>query len=205
MRIVLHGLAGTGKSSLGELLAHRLGYELYAYADPLKLLCAEFIQELPWWGNKTEKETEYLVRDLDFNFIVNFGSSLGLRFDVLHAINIYFLDIVENKETISAREILQYVGTEIVRNMQERDFWVKLGQSKDDVVITDVRFVNELVDFNIKLLGGVSESGDTHESESGIDDAYFDLILENKFSENPEQQLEELTNLIMEKIVNGEE
>jgi hypothetical protein len=89
--------------------------------------------------------------------------------------------------------------------MQGRDFWVKLGQSKDDVVITDVRFVNELVDFNIKLIGGISESSDTHESENGIDDAYFDLILENKFSENPEQQLEELTNLIMEKINNGEE
>ena len=205
MQIGLHGLAGTGKSSLGELLAHRLGYELYAYANPLKLLCAEFIPELPWWGNKTEKEIEYLVRDLDFNFIVNFGSSLGLRFDVLHAINVYFLDIVENKETVSAREILQYVGTEIVRNMQGRDFWVKLGQSKDDVVITDVRFVNELVDFNIKLIGGISESSDTHESENGIDDAYFDLILENKFSENPEQQLEELTNLIMEKIANGED
>lgn len=205
MRIGLHGLAGTGKSSLGELLAHRLGYELYAYANPLKDLCAEFIPELPWYGNKLEKETEYLVRDLGFNFNVNFGSSLGLRWDVLHAINVYFLDIAENKETVSAREILQYVGTEIVRNMQGRDFWVDLGKAQDNVVITDVRFLNELVDFNIKLYGGVSESGDTHESEAGIPDTYFDLILVNEFSENPEEQLEQLVALILEKLNNDEE
>lgn len=205
MRIGLHGLAGTGKSSLGELLAHKTGYELYAYANPLKQLCAEFIPELPWYGNKTEKETEYLVRDLNFNFKVDFGSLLGLRFDVLHAINVYFLDIVENKETVSAREILQYVGTEIIRNMQGRDFWVDLGKAQDNVVITDVRFLNELVDFNIKLLGGISESGDTHESEAGIPDTYFDLILVNEFSENPQEQLEQLVTLILEKLNNDEE
>lgn len=205
MRIGLHGKAGAGKDSIGQLLADKLGYELYAYADPLKELCKEFIPELPWWGTKTEKETEYLVRDLDFNFTVTFGSNIGLRWDVLHAINVYFLDIVENKEKISAREILQYVGTEIVRKMQGNYFWVTLGQSKDNVVITDVRFVNELVDYNFKIVCGISESGDSHESEKGIDDAYFDLVLENKFSNNPKQQLDKLTNLILEKLANEKE
>ncbi len=203
MWIGLHGKAGVGKDSIGKLLADKLGYELYAYAIPLKELCAEFIPELPWYGNKTEKETEYLVRELNFNFKVNFGSELGLRWDVLHAINIYFLDILENKDTITAREILQYVGTDIVRKMQGQDFWVNLGQAKENVVITDVRFVNELADYNVKLLGGISKSGDTHESETELDNSYFNLILENKFSENPEQQLEQLVKLIMENIANG--
>ena len=205
MKIGLHGLAGTGKNSVGELLAEKIGYNTYAYANPLKELCAEFVQELPWWGNKSEKEREFFVRNLDFNFKVDFGASLGLSWDVLHAINIYFLDILENKEVVTAREILQYVGTEIVRNMQGRDFWVDLGKSQDDVVITDVRFLNELVDFNIKLYGGVSESGDKHESEVGIDDTYFDLILVNEFSEQPQEQLQQLVDVIMEKIINGEE
>lgn len=203
MKIGLHGLAGTGKSSLGELLAERIGYITYAYANPLKELCAEFIPELPWYGNKSEKEREYFVRKLDFNFKVDFGASLGLRWDVLHAINIYFLDILENKEVVTAREILQYVGTEIVRNMQGRDFWVDLGKAQDDVVITDVRFLNELVDFNIKLYGGVSESGDKHESEVGIDDSYFDLTLVNEFSEQPQEQLKQLVDVIMEKLTHG--
>ncbi len=203
MKIGLHGKAGSGKSSIGSVLAEELGYELYAYADPLKQLCEEFIPDLPWWGNKTDKETKYLVRDLDCNFTVNFGSKLGLRWDVLHAINIYFLDILENKDTITAREILQYVGTDIVRKMQGQDFWVNLGQAKENVVITDVRFVNELADYNFKIVGGISKSGDTHESETELDNAYFNLILENKFSENPEQQLEQLVKLIMENIANG--
>lgn len=202
MRIGLHGKAGVGKDSIGQLLAGQLGYELYAYATPLKELCAEFIPELPWYGNKTEKETEYLVRDLDFNFTVTFGSELGLRWDVLHAINVYFLDILENKETITTREILQYVGTDIVRKMQGQDFWVNLGQSKENVVITDVRFVNELVDYNFKIVGGISDSEDTHQSELGIDDVYFDLIIQNPFTLTPEKQIESIVSNIIE-VLNG--
>lgn len=202
MRIGLHGKAGAGKNSIGQLLADKLGYELYAYADPLKELCKEFIPELPWWGTKTEKETEYLVRDLDFNFTVTFGSELGLRWDVLHAINVYFLDILENKETITTREILQYVGTDIVRKMQGQDFWVNLGQSKENVVITDVRFVNELVDYNFKIVGGISDSEDTHQSELGIDDVYFDLIIQNPFTLTPEKQIESIVSNIIE-VLNG--
>lgn len=202
MRIGLHGKAGAGKDSIGKLLADQLGYELYAYADPLKELCKEFIPELPWWGTKTEKETEYLVRDLDFNFTVTFGSELGLRWDVLHAINVYFLDILENKDTITAREILQYVGTDIVRKMQGQDFWVNLGQSKENVVITDVRFVNELVDYNFKIVGGISDSEDTHQSELGIDDVYFDLIIQNPRTNNPEKQIESIVSNIIE-VLNG--
>lgn len=202
MRIGLHGKAGVGKNSIGQLLAEELGMQLYAYAVPLKELCAEFIPELPWYGNKTEKETEYPVRELNFNFKVNFGSDLGLRWDVLHAINVYFLDILENKETITAREILQYVGTDIVRKMQGHDFWVNLGQAKENVVITDVRFVNELVDYNFKIVGGISDSEDTHQSELGIEDAYFDLIIQNPRTNNPEKQIKSIVSNIIE-VLNG--
>ena len=202
MRIGLHGKAGVGKDSIGQLLAKKLGLEIYAYADPLKELCKEFIPELPWWGTKTEKETEYLVRDLDFNFTVTFGSNIGLRWDVLHAINVYFLDILENKDTITAREILQYVGTDIVRKMQGQDFWVALGQSKDNVVITDVRFVNELVDYNIKVRGGISDSEDYHTSEVEMPDEYFDIIVKNPFTLTPEKQIKSIVFNIIE-VLNG--
>lgn len=205
MRIGLHGKAGVGKDSIGQLLAKKLGLEIYAYADPLKELCKEFIPELPWWGTKTEKETEYLVRDLDFNFTVTFGSNIGLRWDVLHAINVYFLDILENKDTITAREILQYVGTDIVRKMQGQDFWVALGQSKDNVVITDVRFVNELVDYNIKVRGGISDSEDYHTSEVEMPDEYFDLIIHNPRTNNPEEQIKAIVSIVSNiiEVLNG--
>ena len=199
MRIGIAGLAGSGKSTIGLLLAKNIGYEQYAYADPLKELCVAFIPELPWYGNKKEKETNYLVRDLDFNFM-EYENTIGLRYDVLHMINMYFLDILENKEYVNAREVLQYIGTDIVRNHQEYDFWVNLGKTKEDVVITDVRFENELVDYNIKIYGGVSTEGDNHISEVEIPDEHFDLILENKFSENPEEQLQQLVKTIMENL-----
>ena len=199
MRIGIAGRAGSGKDTIGLLLAKNIGYKQYAYANPLKELCRAFIPGLPWYGNKKEKETDYLVRDLDFNFMA-YENVIGLRYDVLHMINMYFLDILENKEYVNAREVLQYIGTDIVRNNQGYDFWVNLGKSKENVVITDVRFENELVDYNIKIYGGVSVGGDSHISEVEIPDEHFDLILENKFSENPEEQLQQLVKTIMENL-----
>lgn len=204
MIIGIAGRSGSGKDSIGKLLASKLFYDTYAYAIPLKELCKCFIPGLPWYGDKTQKEKQYLVSDLDF-FFAEFENTIGLRYDVLHYINIYFLDILENKETVSAREILQYIGTDIVRKYQGYDFWVKLVKSKDNLVVTDVRFENELVDFNIKIHGGISDSSDKHESEQELDDSWFDLILTNEYSTDPDQQLKQLVEIILEKLSDVEE
>lgn len=201
MKIGIHGKAGSGKDSIGSVLAEELGMQLYAYANPLKKLCQAFIPELPYWGNKTEKETPYLVRDLTFRFM-EYDNSEGIRYDVLHMINMYFLDVLENKETISAREVLQYVGTDIVRKHLDKDFWVNLGKSKENVVITDVRFDNELVDFNIKVRGGISASTDYHASEVEMPDEYFDIIVKNPFTLTPEKQIKSIVSNIIE-VLNG--
>ena len=60
---------------------------------------------------------------------------------------------------ITPRRILQYWGTEVCRNGFHNDIWVasvenKLRQTKDDVVITDCRFKNEVE--AIKNAGGVT-------------------------------------------------
>jgi type I restriction-modification system DNA methylase subunit len=79
---------------------------------------------------------------------------------------------------------------------------VNLGQAKENVVITDVRFVNELVDYNFKIVGGISDSEDTHQSELGIDDVYFDLIIQNPRTNNPEKQIKSIVSNIIE-VLNG--
>ena len=53
------------------------------------------------------------------------------------------------KQDITPRYILQYWGTEVVRRGFHNDMWVaslenRLRQSKDDIVITDCRFPNEI-------------------------------------------------------------
>jgi hypothetical protein len=60
---------------------------------------------------------------------------------------------------ITPRRVLQYWGTEVLRNNFHKDIWVasvenKLRQSKDNIVITDCRFINEVN--AIKNVGGTT-------------------------------------------------
>jgi len=59
--------------------------------------------------------------------------------------------------TLTPRWVLQYWGTEVCRKTFHDDIWIaslenKLRQSKDNVVVSDVRFPNEVT--AIKNLGG---------------------------------------------------
>ena len=62
-----------------------------------------------------------------------------------------------NMPNLTPRYVLQYMGTEVFRNHFHTDIWVasvehKLLTSKDDVVITDARFANEVE--AVKRVGG---------------------------------------------------
>lgn len=99
------------------------------------------------------------------------------------------LDMV-GREFKTPRELLQYVGTDIVRNKVDVNGWVKIAQTKikewfdrgENVVVTDVRFPNE-ADVITQLGGQLvkidrkQEIVDTHESEK--QDFNVDLILDN--------------------------
>lgn len=63
------------------------------------------------------------------------------------------------KMDITPRWVLQYWGTDVLRNNFHPDIWVasvenKLRQSKDNIVITDCRFANEIQ--AIKNAGGIT-------------------------------------------------
>jgi hypothetical protein len=60
---------------------------------------------------------------------------------------------------ITPRWILQYWGTEVCRNHFHNDIWVasvenKLRQAKDNIVITDCRFANEVN--SLKKVGAIT-------------------------------------------------
>lgn len=60
--------------------------------------------------------------------------------------------------TLTPRWVLQYWGTEVCRKTFHDDIWIaslenKLRQSKDNIVVSDVRFPNEVT--AIKNLGGM--------------------------------------------------
>ena len=67
--------------------------------------------------------------------------------------------IRDRGKDITPRWILQYWGTEVCRQGFHDDIWVasvenKLRQAKDDIVITDCRFANEIK--AIKDAGGIT-------------------------------------------------
>jgi hypothetical protein len=64
-----------------------------------------------------------------------------------------------NIPKLTPRWLLQYWGTEVCRQGFHDDIWIasvenKLRTSKDDIVITDCRFINEML--AIKKVGGIT-------------------------------------------------
>lgn len=101
------------------------------------------------------------------------------------------------QKTPFARQMLQKIGTNLIRNQIDPNFWVRLCNQKiqmllsqgiDKIVIDDVRFPNEAQ--LIKTSGGIlvkiinlaerpTNEFDLHESESYTDELPYDFIIKN--------------------------
>ena len=103
----------------------------------------------------------------------------------------------DGKKDEKGRQLLQYVGTDVVRR-KEPDFWVEFivkilklfNDNWDYVIIPDCRFPNEidgLSDFDVVSVrirrpyydNGLSAEAQHHVSELALDDYSFDEILVN--------------------------
>ena len=108
--------------------------------------------------------------------------------------------IVHKKGTMTAREVLQYVGTDVFRKMNS-DVWLNslLSKIQDDApeiaLISDVRFENEIEviqkkkGFVIGLTRDPYEQTDRHASEAEIEKCLeaCDAIVDNSSLTIPEQ------------------
>ena len=155
--ICISGKARAGKDTYAGYLAEELrsdGYKVLVvhYADLLKFVCKQFFD---WDGSKDEH----------------------------------------------GRWLLQYVGTNVVRE-KNHDFWAQTLMCLldyledfaqwDFVIIPDARFHNEIdmvkefgfpmLHFRVERPGcdsDLTEEQKSHPSETGLDDAEYDLIIEN--------------------------
>jgi len=102
-----------------------------------------------------------------------------------------------NMPKLTPRWVLQYWGTEVCRNSFHDDIWIasvenKLRTSKDDIVITDCRFVNEVL--AIKKTGGI-----TIRIVRGDQPAWYDAAV--AFNRGPNSNPEwSLSKLKLEKL-----
>ena len=122
--IGLVGQKGVGKDTVADYLVKNRGFQKLAFAGPLKSMCSAM-----------------------------YGVDIGLFHDTT---------LKEEKHPywgISPRQMMQHVGTDIVRKHFGQDFWIKNMKCRlqtangADIVISDVRFLNEAE--LVKQYGGV--------------------------------------------------
>lgn len=160
MKLGLIGLAGSGKDTaaviMQRILKEQTGehYTIDRYADLLKT-CARIVFG-DNFDNRDVKEVKIPVTKELHDIMIAVTSDcclhLGLSgddIDLWHSLcNKHLGDLVE----ISPRLFQQLLGTEVGRAV-DSNIWVDYLHSQDrNMIITDCRFQNELVDKNILIV-----------------------------------------------------
>ncbi len=156
------GRKGAGKDTAADILVHKQGYVRTKFAQPIKDICKIAFQVPAALFDGPETET------------------------------------VVEKHQISPRQMMQMVGTDFFRSNIHENFWiqhfedwVRAQPPSTRVVVTDIRFQNEL-DI-VHRLGGLvvkiervdgegrhRDTTDQHVTESGIDDLkHVDVFVHN--------------------------
>ncbi len=135
------GFSGRMRSGKGELsdICVKHGYTRLYYALPLKTLCAKIlkisIDELNMLKNKN-KRIDYILTDYDYEIMSK---------DTKIPINAFF-DFLDGVRIETVRDMLQLIGTDVIRRYNENWHVNKIRQMIEEdknYVIDDVRFPNE--------------------------------------------------------------
>lgn len=181
------GKARAGKDVLGKVLINQIGYTKVSFADSLKDICSE-VFGFPVEEFHSDRKDDQYVRPLILteDHIIGLLDKAPDRVLSLEPILTKFID----KEIISHRHLLQFVGTDIMRDSVDKDIWLKLFEARvqgmDRVVCCDMRFENERA--LIKKLGGrtiliqrpENRSVNPHISEQSLGEPEdYDIVVTN--------------------------
>jgi hypothetical protein len=188
-----------GKKRTGKETAYRLilpyvdNPEEFQFATPLKKFCIEVLglTEAQCYGSSNDRETPTKYK---WGFV---AEDIRLKYDK------------RPEETMSARSVLQVIGTDLMRDKFYRDIWAYAGiraaasSTAETCIFTDTRFINE-IDATLDV-GSIDQTfrssiiirlyrqtdyNDAHESETALDS--LDLIPnQRKITEDQHSLLKE--------------
>lgn len=167
MIIGVSGFIGSGKDTIADYLITFKGFKRLSYAGPLKDAVAAIFG---WERDLLEGSTKYSREWRD-----QVDPWWAERLDIKH---------------LTPRWVLQQWGTEVGRRAFHDDIWIasiehKLLTVKDDIVISDCRFPNELK--SIKRAGGT-----TIRVSRGQNPVWYDMALSlNNGNEEARKVLDE--------------
>jgi len=190
------GQAGTGKGSAASALVKHFGYTEVCFGDALK----EFLSDIFSISNDIFYVRELKDKDFDKPIILKpyhicklldiLGDELN---DDFYELEVDLIAEFEGYEFTSPGNMMQVIGTDIVRNRIDKDIWIDIFDVRtkniEKLVCSDVRFSNERQ--YIKDQGGeivLIKRQDldkldrhNHESENnlGSEDEY-NVIVENR-------------------------
>ena len=208
--IAISGKKQSGKNAIAKIINQLTNnkYEEKCFADKLKdIICLlinctrEQLEDESIKSKELGEEWWYWYMELD-------GGYSPIILDYLTTTK-KELKSYEGLELIkpTPRFLLQFIGTDLLRNQLHPEIWVNSLMSEykpyltsnypvDDLdweprriypnwIITDMRFLNEME--AVKKRGGITirvnrnleESKDQHESETELDNAEFDYVIDN--------------------------
>lgn len=196
MIIGIGGEKKHGKDTVADYLKEKYGYKKMAFADKLKTICSTaFNVPLEDCYDEDKKEVGYII-PITLHSTTALLESILIEYPIHHKDMLSIMQKLGKKNMFSSiRDMLQFVGTDILRDMVDPDYHynsvanVFRDQSIECGVVSDCRFSNERVnlrdDFTCLLLKVVRPSlqkNDTssHKSETSLgDDSEYDAVIIN--------------------------
>lgn len=188
--------------------------KIYSFADILKEVCITLLglTDEQCYGSNEQKNTpsKLLWENMP-------GLPTGKKaFDKIRELGFELKDTWSPSEPMTAREVMQYVGTEVFRKMFS-NVWVEatikriIADAPGIAIITDCRFPNEIEGIKnaggsvIRLTRAPFAGGDEHYSEIALDDwTEYDAVIDNANMTVQEQNEELFKVLVSLDIIHPE-
>jgi len=173
MKLGLVGLAGSGKDTAAEILQRVLReqgfeFEIKKYAGLLKEATRLAFGDN--FDDRDVKEERVFVTPNLADKIIDSTDYIWLKlgFDQEHfeLFNDLCTKHIDSKTWMSPRDFQQLLGTDVVRAI-DPDAWVNYLKREDgNFIVSDVRFTNELLDYNVLLWRNNGAACMWHNSEA---------------------------------------